>query len=41
MRSFPGDIDWIGDPFADDDEMSPIGFNEPTEHGACDDGEAG
>jgi hypothetical protein len=25
------DIDWISDPFSDDDENSPFGFNEDFE----------
>ena len=25
------DIDWCSDPFADDDETSPFGFNEDFE----------
>lgn len=27
---WPEFIDWIWDPFGDDDESSPMGFNDPS-----------
>lgn len=30
MPSWPDFVDWIWNPFDDDDENSPMGFNEPV-----------